>query len=187
MNKVLCGLIITGMMTVFLPLLKSEDIRNLIQNYQLRSSNNNIPDGWSWFLDRTVIRVIPDTETNIVEISEDTDKYVFSISNFVRIDGFKTYKLSVEIKVENISKNAAVYYYWTDANGKEITKERFLTKLSGTKDWEKKEQIISPENPSEIKGIRIILAVYGVKGGAGKAWFRNPCLTEAEPEKKKLQ
>ncbi|MCM8789187.1 MAG: hypothetical protein NC907_05295 [Candidatus Omnitrophica bacterium] len=187
MNKVLCCGLMIGMMTVFSPLLKSEDAQNLIQNYQLRSSNTNIPDGWNWFLDKSVIRVIPDTETNIVEISEDTDKYVPSISNFVRIDGFKTYKLSVEMKTENISKNAAVYYYWTDANGKEITRERFLTKLSGTKNWEKKEQIISPENPPETKGIKIILAVYGVKGGAGKAWFRNPCLTEVVPEKKKLQ
>lgn len=182
----LCAVFVIGIMTIFSSSVKAQEVSNLIQNYQFRSSDKNIPDGWGWFLDKTVIRVISDTETNIVEISEDTDKYVPSVSTLVKIDGFKTYKLSVEIKGENISKNAAVYYYWTDEKGKEITKEQFLTKFSGTRNWEKIEKVISPENPAETKGIKIIFAIYGVKGGAGKVWYKNPCLTEVVPDKKKI-
>jgi hypothetical protein len=175
------------LMMLFPFVVKSQNLSNLLQNPEFKSKDNNIPDGWKWFLDKNVIHIISGENVNIVEISEDTDKYVPSICTTLKLDGFKTYQFSVDVKTEEVSKNAAVYYYWTDANGKEITKEQYIIKLSGTKDWQTVKKIISPENPAETKGLKIVLAIYGAKGGKGKVWFKNPCLIEvsqAQEQKK---
>lgn len=151
---------------------------NLFPNPEFTSKNGNWPDGWSSTA-RSDSKKLFKTENGIVSIEGNSPYYTNNIACKVPVDGYKSYKFSIDMKTEDVGKQAAIFYFWlTDKSEKISGKARFIIKETGSHDWKKVEAVLSPDNPAATTKLLLCLNIYRNQGGKGKVLFRNPVLTE---------
>ena len=125
-----------------------------------------------------IINIEKENGTKILKVKEDARKYVSGMGVLLNnFSGMKSIYISVSIKTVNLKKNAAVFYYWKDVNGKPLPgakNAKYLVKVSGTTEWTKYEKIVSSPFPLKTGGINIYFSVYKSEGGDGYALFKNP-------------
>ncbi len=148
---------------------------NLIPNPDFKTLDQQLPDGWTHFTGSAKTNPFH-YEKGILSIREAAPNYVSSANVQIPLDGFKSYQWNVEMKLENVKKMAAIFYYWTDAVGNRITSERYLCKLNGNSGWQTISRMISPDDPARTHGIRICLAIYHDTDSPGQVLFRHPSL-----------
>ena len=151
---------------------------NLIPNADFKILDQQPPQHWTHFTGTAKTSPFHYENGNL-SIREAASNYVSSANVLIALDGFKSYQWDVEIKLDNVKKMAAIFYYWTDADGNRITSERYLTKLKGSSDWQKISRTISPDDPAKTHGIRICLAIYHDLDSPGQVSYRNPSLQVA--------
>jgi hypothetical protein len=152
---------------------------NLVPNADFKVFDQQRPQHWTHFIGRAKTSPFQ-YENGVLTIREAASNYVSSSNVFIPLDGFKSYQWDVEMKLDNVKKMAAIFYYWTDADGNRITSERYLTKLKGSSDWQKISRTISPDDPAKTHGIRICLAIYHDPDSPGQVLYRNPSLQVAD-------
>ena len=161
---------------------------NLLPNIEFKSSNGATPDLWNVSQSKPaekIFKVTTQEKSNILEINENSQSFVNSISYRLNVDGFKSFEINADVKLEDISKNAAIIYYWLDQDGKFIDGAKCAYSGKGNSEWNTVEKIIAPDNPVATKGILLCLCVYGKPDDNGKAMFKNVSMTLVDKQEKK--
>jgi len=128
----------------------------------------------------------------IIEKSEKPDVKIKGwSSDNIPIDSSFEYQFEGYIKTSNFSEKgegvwgkAAIYYYWLDKDNKFIGDAHYIILQGGTTDWKKVSAILKPIDPSKVKGIKIVAAVYSGEQPNGIAWFDDFTLTKIISKKK---
>lgn len=96
-------------------------------------------------------------------------------------DGMTSVYVAFDVKTVNLSRNATMAYYWTDAAGRKLTADAVPVKVGGTTGWTRYEKILSSPVPLETGGIRVVFLVWRADGD-GYALYRNPVIRIATAE-----
>ena len=124
-----------------------------------------------------VISLENSSSGKILKIRNNGKKYVSGLGILLNgFSGMKSVYLSVSVKTEKLAKPGAVFYYWVDAHGKNLTSARYFVRIDGTHEWQKYEKVISSPMPLKTAGIKIYFAAYREKDGSGYVLFKNPVI-----------
>ncbi len=146
----------------------------------LTNFKNDFTSGFFKSGSANVIGVKEQDGSRILQVKESGEKYVSGLGIALnKFNGMQSIYLSVSVKTVNLAKNAAVFYYWTDAAGKNLGSARYLAKVSGSRDWKEYAQVISSPEPLKTAGIKVYYSVYRAKGD-GYALFKSPVIRLAD-------
>jgi hypothetical protein len=160
---------------------------SLLPNMEFHSANGKTPDGWVVSQPRPaedIFRLVSTADGNILEISEKSAAPVNYTGARFSAGEIPSLKVQLDVKLEDISKNAAVIYYWLDDKGKFIGDAKYVFLGKGNSDWRHIEKIVAPDNPVQTRGVMFCLSVYGNPDGGGKASFRRLKVTAADGQEK---
>ncbi len=144
---------------------------NLIVNPDFKLDDKGRLAGWS-YPDRRMVAELPGDGTAVLK--ENAGHYTSAWSTTVPVEQFRNYKVSFEIKADQLGKMAGVYYFWLNDKNAHIGNECFLVTLkAGSSEWVKVEKILSQNDPANTRALKLCLAIYHVKDGSGKVAFRN--------------
>ncbi len=152
---------------------------NQIVNPEFKTGSNGAASGWDTPFEPER-RSVWSFDDGVLTLREDAKKYTTAAASVVPVDGFKSYRIEVEVKTENLAKPAGVYYYWLDKDGKAISPERFVARLKESGDFRKVAAVVSPEDPVRTAKLKLCLSVYHQPDGKGRVCFRRPGVFQAE-------
>ena len=154
----------------------AEPAKNLLNNGELKLNENGTLSGWiyprkgAWVLNKD----------NTIGLKEGFDGNSAYWAQQLEAKPFTSYKLEFEVKAENLSKMAGVYYVWYDADGKRLGTERFAYRRGpgSTEGWEKVSATLHQVDPAKTANLSVCFSIYNAPvKGSGKVFFRNISLT----------
>ena len=152
--------IITSIALVLCAFLNGEEI-NLIPNPALQSKNGFLPDQWHGLNGKNTIKAYK-TENGVLRISGKYPNYVSYAGFSIDIQPGKSYYFSFEMKADQLSNYAAVYYSVLNDKRKKLVADRVLLKryAGPQKDWVRVGFIIPTASVSGGKKLTVSLGVY---------------------------
>ena len=160
---------------------------NLLENPQFASKNTHTPDKWLPIQKKVDLKVF-NCQDGVLSISEKSSSYGNNISQFIPVDGLKSYYFECEYRCDGLNFIGAITYDFFDSQKKRINKSEYyiLKTIKPQNDWKKIVYKIGIGNP-DVHFIKLNFCNYRSKEMLDKKiHFRNPVFRAYNGENLKI-